>query len=134
LLAIVLLAGCGKREETPLVPASGQVFHQSKPAAGALVILHPVANADPKAWPQGYPHATVADDGTFQIGTRAARDGAPAGDYKVLVQWPQSSSESNDPEATIPDRFRGKYANPDRSTWQVQVQPPKADLPKIDLN
>ena len=49
-------------------PVKGQVLIKSQPAAGAKVTLHP-QNGTPEEWPSGYPHADVATDGSFEIGT-----------------------------------------------------------------
>jgi hypothetical protein len=132
------MAGCDRSTQTDLVPVRGQVFFRSRPAAGAVVILHPVGTPTPEQWPNGYPRGTVSPDGSLEIGTRSSRDGAPAGDYKILVQWPASSGsnggEGRDTGANNVDRFRGRYATSARSPWQAKVESPETELPRLDLN
>ena len=79
--------GCTPSHERSVFPVKGQVFVRSQPAAGARVILRPMENANPEEWTAGYPRGMVADDGSFQVSTYGSDDGAPAGDYVVLVEW-----------------------------------------------
>jgi hypothetical protein len=86
LLGICLAAGiaccsCSKNEH-PLYPVSGWVFVDGKPAQQALVILHPLDDANSSA---ARPRAVVAEDGSFEIFFREAGDGAPAGRYAVVI-------------------------------------------------
>jgi hypothetical protein len=58
--------------------------NENKPTPGALVILHPLNDPDPRA-PR--PVARVGADGRFSPTTYSADDGAPAGEYAVTVAW-----------------------------------------------
>lgn len=81
----VLLASCGPRESgVPVHPVSGKVTFDGQPPVGALVSLSPQGHVLP---PGIVPSAKVQADGTFQVGTYAENDGAPAGDYAVTLQW-----------------------------------------------
>jgi hypothetical protein len=117
------------------VPVSGQLFVGAQPAEGALLVLRPVGNDRPEDWKQGFPRATVAADGSFRVGTYSSDDGAPVGEYVVLVTWYQVAPGANadDPEAERVDRLGGRFADPNQSTLQVQVQEAKTDLPRFDL-
>ena len=59
-------------------------MYQDRPAAGALVVFFPEADASIQAI---VPSATVGDDGKFVLNTNG-KPGAPAGKYKVVVQIP----------------------------------------------
>src|SRR5688572_17397354 len=92
LLTVVVLVGlgCGPKEQrVPVFPVKGSVFVNGKAAEKALVIFHPLGDADPKA-----PRSTgeVAADGSFTLSTYTSGDGAPAGDYAVTVTWAEGSS------------------------------------------
>jgi hypothetical protein len=139
-MALVLLGavclGCGaKPRELPVVPVSGQLFFQSQPAAGALVVLHPLESTDSSLWPMGYPRGTVSADGSFQISTYRDGDGAPEGKYRVCALWTQrlDGAETGDPEDESPDLFQERYIDPARSTLDATVAGPSTELPRIDL-
>lgn len=79
---IVSGAGCGSREER-LYPTTGSVTVDGSPAQGVVVVLYP-ENPGNKSRPSG-----VTDEhGVFELMTRAANDGAPAGKYRVALRWP----------------------------------------------
>ena len=70
-------------------------------------MLHPadaaVAN---EAWPIGYPRGTVDANGSFRISTYEADDGAPEGDYQIVVlrsNAPRPSQVALDPAAALGD-------------------------------
>jgi hypothetical protein len=82
-LLLILVSACssGKRK---LYPVRGSVLLDGKPAEGAAVALHALDASDPmKEFPQGL----VKADGSFALGTYVPGDGAPAGEYKVILSW-----------------------------------------------
>jgi len=128
------LSSCsgGSKPGEALYPTQGQVFHQGKPAAGATVILHPV-NAQAE-WKTGYPNGVVAADGTVNIQSAGEWDGAPAGEYAVLVIWMETppGDERNSEEGTV-DKLEGRYANAEAPLWRVKVDGAACEIPRIDL-
>ena len=140
LLAVgcVALTSCGSaKPRRPVVPVSGQLFVQGKSASGAMVILRPTADsAAPDEVRAVLPHATVRHDGSFQIGTYDVSDGAPVGDYVVLVQWDENAAQGDAEvtESKFVDRLGGRYSDPARSTLRVTVSAPKTMLPKFELD
>src|SRR5262249_24557897 len=66
----VVFVGCsaGGSAKKVCYPVKGELTVAGKPAEGATVILHPKeANRD--EWSDGFPRATVAADGKFQVST-----------------------------------------------------------------
>src|SRR5262245_57019000 len=98
---LALVAGCGDGKPTPY-PVSGKVLVKGKEADGAIVRLWPAEGGGPDAArPLGY----VQPDGGFQLTTYKENDGAPAGKYKVTVEWrPKKKSTM---EADGPDKLSG---------------------------
>lgn len=108
----LLSSSCVKSENhKPVVPVKGQVLVDGKPAAGALVIFHPMNDTDPKAV---RPSAYVDEQGYFALTSYTNQDGAPEGDYAVTVVWPMPNPEADD-GAPGTDRLQGRY-NSFRST------------------
>jgi hypothetical protein len=84
-LAFLLLPNLfGNSQHLPVHAVRGSVEFEGKPTPNATVLLHPAGVSDPR-----YPHprGIVKDDGTFVLGTYGKDDGAPAGEYRITVQW-----------------------------------------------
>jgi hypothetical protein len=123
------------RPDREVYPVAGVVRWRGGPAERATVYLHPIGNADPAHWPNGYPRATVAADGTFAVSTFRPKDGAPAGRYAALVRWPKRADRSrswNDDEGRE-DRFGGRYLRPAQSRWVIDVRPGPPTHVRMDL-
>lgn len=118
-VAALNLASCSQDEGRILVfPVSGTLTFQGMPATGALVTFHPVDSPLPAAL---QPNGKVADDGSFKLTTYESGDGAPAGNYAVTVFWPEPPASPVEAPDSGPDRFRGRYLDPQKSTWRVTV-------------
>ena len=137
-LMLLALTGLSCSRGKPLYPVNAQVFFDNRPATGALVVLHPVDDPSPAAIrPSGY-----VDEGgnvkltSFISSTRAMGDGAPVGEYVVTIVWlPTDVKEhlSKHPNTPLPDKLKGRYSQPEKSTLRATVQPQPTTLPKIDL-
>ncbi len=126
--------GCGgweppqpqNRVET--FPVTGQVHVDGNPVAQIAVRLHPVGsekNSLPTA--SGF----TDEEGRFSIGTYESGGGAPAGTYVITFQWGQVNLLTGRYEG---DKFRGRYADPEKSTFRVVVEKGKpADVGLIEL-
>lgn len=130
----LVLSSCGAPDQPTevLYPTEGHVFYQGSPAAGAMVILHPV-NAQGE-WKRGYPNGVVAADGTVAIQSGGERDGAPAGEYSVLVIWMETPAvEGRTSEEDTEDKLGGRYANSESPMWRVKVDNAPCEIPRLDL-
>jgi len=133
-MAAVFLCGCSRSSgpaKKVCYPVKGQLLVQGKPAEGALVILHPKENANAAEWSGTFPHATTGPEGKFELGTYADNDGAPAGEYVVLVSWTTPNPQNE--EASGPDKLGGRYINPDTSKLTATVDPRPTELPPINV-
>jgi hypothetical protein len=132
-LALVLgLAGCSGRDPNQKVcyPVEGQVTVKGQPAAGALVVLQP-AGGSSEGWSAGFPRATVESDGTFHVETYGSRDGAPAGEYVVLLSWPDETAEE---DADVrPNKLDSKYNDPSASPLKATVGNSHTKLPVFNI-
>jgi hypothetical protein len=55
--------------------------------------------------------------------TRSGADGAPAGDYRVTLVWPDGLIDECDcPDPILHDRLKGLYAKADQSKFQATVR------------
>jgi hypothetical protein len=121
LLAIISLIsanGCGDRE-LATYPVTGTVKVDSKPAASAVVTFCPTTG--PEELLRLRPRGATGAGGRYQLTTFDQDDGAPAGDYKVIIQWPARKSGDQN-IGSGPDRLRGRYMNLERSQFTVKVE------------
>jgi hypothetical protein len=126
------IAGCspGGPPKKVCYPVKGELTVGGKPAEGATVMFQP-QEADSTDWSAGYPRATVGADGKFEVSTYGENDGAPAGDYVILVTWPAPNPA--DEEASGPDRLGGRYVEPAKSKLTAKIEPRPNELPPIKL-
>jgi len=121
---------CGGKgnDRKPTYPVRGRVLFQGKPATGALVMFHPAHEDDPAAV---RPHGQVNGDGAFVLSTYVAKDGAPAGEYVVTIDWRQA----------IPGRSGGGpsilppvYGTPKQSPLRATVKAESNDLTPFQID
>jgi hypothetical protein len=142
-MAIVTIAsvlagtgGCGKSntpDYKPVVPVRGKVLVSGKPAAGAVVCFHPIADPGPRALRS---HGRVGDDGVFSLTTYATTDGAPQGEYVVTVYWAAPSRTPRDEDDTSdlpPDLLRGRFAARETSILRTIVGDKPVEFAPVDL-
>jgi len=115
-----------KYGDHPPYPTTGQILVNGQPAADALIVFHHVDNWGdtsivPQAWTDG--------DGRFTLSTYDMNDGAPAGDYRVVVEWPTYHRGRN----IGPDRLAGKFAQRETSDLKAHVDKGKNELPPFAL-
>ena len=128
LMAALLGTSCAGDGRRPVFPVRGQVSYQGKPTPGALVILHPVDDPDPRA-PR--PVARVGPDGGFAPTTYKTDDGAPAGEYAVTITWVEERDNQAAPkeEQREPkNRLPGRYGKPETSGLRVHIKKGQNEL------
>jgi hypothetical protein len=132
-LATLACSACRPSDRIPVVPVKGQLFYQGQPAVDALVIFHPVNNADPNA-PR--PTGRVGADGSFTLTTYDQDDGAPVGVYNIAVVWrltPADAEDDDDGQGKV-DQLQGQYGDPLTSGLRREVKEGSNELPAIMLD
>jgi hypothetical protein len=79
--AMTASGGCTESEEA-LVPVTGHVLVDGKPATGAAIAFHSTDSANGT-----HPVAQVDANGDFELTTIRSGDGARPGDYHVTLTW-----------------------------------------------
>jgi hypothetical protein len=118
-IALVVLglagASCGPKGPK-LHPVRGKVLYLDKAPEGATIVFQPTGNPAPDA-PK--PSGVVAADGTFTLKTYPHGEGAPAGDYAVLITWlPPDARSLENPVNKLPAR----YADPSSPQLKATVK------------
>ena len=130
---LVVLAWCGlsfgKRDvdRIEVHPAQGRVQFGEAIPEGALLTLHPLS---PSLTIR--PRATVKADGTFQISTYGAADGAPEGAYRVTIVWHKLVEVDGEPTAG-PNLLPPPYAQPGTTELRVSVKPGTNELSPLQI-
>lgn len=125
---IAALAGCdgGEPWHADTYSASGSITINGEPPEGAVVELRSIG--EPSDARDSRPWAVVKADGSFELSTYKAGDGAPPGKYAVVVKWPPDVSQPS-----LEDRLGGVYYNPSKSEWDVTIEPGDNTLPPIEI-
>lgn len=146
-LATVLLVGCGKRvndewtrQRPQVYPATGVVFYQSKPVAGATVMFESTdAGTKPGGSLVAIGHTNSA--GMFRMKTYKEYEGAVAGSHRVSVTKmeyePAKRPAGVDPNVDIPPIAKSvlpdKYKDFATSGLTASVAPKGPNQIRLDL-
>lgn len=135
LLFCLAFPGCSKKDGPPLYPVHGQAFFEGQPIAKAVLILHPVHQTE---LGKVKPRALVGPDGSFEVYTIVAGDGAPEGDYAVTVMWKKRKLGAHSKKRKVDSKgsdipFPPRYQDPQTSGLRIQVKKGSNELPPFYL-
>jgi hypothetical protein len=101
------------------------VKFQGAPAGGAIVTLYPKDTS----LPEGIrPNAIADEGGHFDLGTYSDNDGAPPGDYEVVVTWrPLVNGQPG------PNRLPPRYSEPQTSQLTAHIDDDITELKPFEL-
>ena len=121
----VLATSCGGSGPA-LHPVTGDVLVDGQPAEGATVTLQPVGGSA-----HGTPSGVVTEDGSFTLSTFPHGDGAPAGQYAVVITWyPEGGRSLGNPQNVIPPEYADATTTP---LPNVTVAEGDNELPAFEL-
>jgi len=121
--AALALVSCS--DAPRLHPVTGTVLFLEAPAEGATVVLQPIGGSSTYS-----PSGIVGADGKFKLRTHPHGEGAPAGEYIVLVTWfPPDSREQENPRNRLPAR----YSTPTDSPLRAKINPGPNELEPFRL-
>ncbi|AWM42040.1 hypothetical protein C1280_36985 [Gemmata obscuriglobus] len=113
-----------------MTPVHGTVLYQNKPAARVQVVFHPLFDVGPRKFA---PSAVTDGAGRFQLGSASTSDGAPVGEYAVTFALYDTSKNPDEGDIKV-DRWKGKYSDPAKSTFKVQIRDGDNALPPFKLD
>jgi hypothetical protein len=123
-LLVFVLLGCDSGGPK-LSPVRGKVLHGGQPAEGATVVFQPKSGST--AAP---PSGTVQADGSFTLRTHPHGEGAPPGDYAVLVTWfPLDARGQDNPKNKLP----AKYGDPAQTPLTATVKEGATELEPFQI-
>jgi hypothetical protein len=113
-----------------LYPVSGKVTHKGSPASGATVFFQRKGGDTPN---EHTIMGIVQEDGSFELVCGSLGKGAPPGEYDVLIEWKQRSTQGRGRGQHLPDKLEGRYADPKRPRLHATVKPEANSLPPFEL-
>ena len=122
---------CSGRES--LQDVRGQVLFQKQPGKGVLVTFHPKDATITVVRPTGF----TDDAGRFNL-TTGDKPGARPGEYTVTFIWPEEVVDkakktiSTEPPDSR-DRLNGAYADPQKSSFKVEIKKGPNELEPFHL-
>jgi len=129
----VVMLGCGDGDRLPTAPVTGKVLFEGKPLGNAEIWLVPTSEAVKSAKITIRPYARTNDEGAFTMTSYLVDDGAPLGDYAVMVlpALPKAGTEEElatdtpaegKPQAKLAAPFPRKYSDPTTSGLTFTVK------------
>jgi hypothetical protein len=115
--------GTSNEVRKPVHSVRGQLLVGGKPATGALIVLVPLNEPAEPVDPR--PRAEAGADGSFDVSMYGDKDGAPVGDYHVIVLWEGEGGY---------DKLKNQYSDPTKSKLRVTVKEGNNELPPFKLN
>jgi hypothetical protein len=125
-LLVLVCVSCGNG----LYPVSGTVTYKGQPAAGATVFFHR-QGGDPLS--EHMIMGIVGEDGSFSLVCGDQGKGAPPGEYAVLIEWKQGANRGKGRVRAMPDRLKGRYADPRRPLLHATLKAEANHLPPFEL-
>ena len=111
------VVGCERSSRQPTFPVKGKVHVNGKPAQDLFIYLHPMDQNNPNAV---RPFAQTNENGEFELNSYVTGDGAPLGEFIVTFDWPMKSGTFKN-MFEGPDQLRGKYKQPDKSKFRINI-------------
>jgi hypothetical protein len=131
IVGLAIMSGCGDGK-IARYPVQGKIAVDGKPAEGALVIFCPVEG--PPELMRERPYGRTDAQGVYELRTLEPGDGAPAGNYNVMVRWiGGAESRSDDRNQSGGDRLNGRYTDPAKSGLSYTVVEGDNEVPQFDL-
>jgi hypothetical protein len=126
-LLIFCALGCQQQPDAssrlPTFPVFGTITIDGAAPVGAMVKFY---SENPG---QRMPTAIVREDGSFAASYYDSEDGAPAGEYRLLVVWMQTPPQGG----LAQDRLRGQFLDPSHPIATVNVLEGENRLTPIEL-
>jgi hypothetical protein len=122
-------ASCGNKDN--IYPVSGKVIYNGVPASGATVFF---CRQGGDTVNDHMIMGIVQEDGSFELACGSLGKGAPPGQYDVMIEWKQVTSQRKGGPQYGPDKFKGRYTDPKNPLLHATVETKTNDLPPFELD
>jgi hypothetical protein len=131
---LLVAAGCGTAQDSnrlPVYPATGKISVKGSAPEGAYIALYSKTKIKAPNGQEVVPTAQVKPDGTFELSSYAAGDGAPPGEYIVTVQWHKTIKPVGGDPTLGPNLVPTQYSKPQTSPVVVTIAEQPNELKTI---
>lgn len=128
---LLSLAGCGDGK-IKCVPVSGSVIFDGKPYPGARVMFVPMGGGE--KFQKERPFGITDESGNFQLTTFAKADGAPAGEYQVMIRTASPRGPEQAKAWGRRPKIDPKFGKPDSSGIIATVESEPTELAPFDVS
>lgn len=129
-LSAALALTCASCAGNKIYPVSGMVTYQGAPATGAAVFFYRTGG---HSMNEHTIMAIVQEDGSFEVVCGPLGNGAPPGEYDVLIEWKHVSNQGKGRPQHLPDRLKGRYADTTHPLLHATVLAKTNNLPPFEL-
>jgi hypothetical protein len=127
--ASLIASGCSE-SPVKLYPVTGKVLFKGQPAEGAQVVFQAANEPSDEGPKPPKAFGTVGADGSYALYTDPYGEGAPPGEYAVLVTWFAASPRK--PDETI-NKLPAKYSDHEAPLLKATVKEGKNELEPFQL-
>lgn len=131
LAPIAALIGCGDGK-IARYPVSGTVLVDGKPYEGARVMFCPVEGSE--AFSKERPFGVTDASGRFELTTFIKGDGAPAGDYKIMIRNGRPANAEQAKAWARRPKIPRQYGKPDASGVTATVNAEPTELAAFEIS
>ncbi len=117
--------------DVPVFPVFGSLTFDGQPLARAVVTLTPVNLPAGTTWEAPGTGGVTDDNGEFELSTYSHGDGAPEGEYFVMVSCEDRTVARSGGE--YPELLPEKYQNPVDSGLKVTIRDGENDFLELQL-
>ncbi|MBN1851130.1 MAG: hypothetical protein JW829_00340 [Pirellulales bacterium] len=135
IISLAWIAGCSQTDgdRMKVYPVHGTVTVDGRPAEGVEIVFFG-ATEDLKGKGTVAPYGTTDENGVYHLRSYDPGDGAPAGKFKVSIIWPEPTPPGAAEETMQRiDRFKSRYANPEKSGLTAEVPEGGGEIPPFKL-
>src|SRR5260370_39033126 len=129
-MAGLALAGASCGNPHNLYRVSGKVTYRGAPAVGATVFFYRQGGDRQN---EHTVMVIVGQDGSFTVVCGPLGQGAPPGEYDVLIAWKRVSHQAKGQPQKGADRLKSRYADPKHPRLHAVVKAQRNDLPPFEL-
>lgn len=121
-------ASCG--DNNRIYPVSGMVTYKGSPASGATVYFRR-QGGDPMS--EHMIMGIVQENGTFELACGSLGNGAPPGEYDVLIEWKRVTGQSKGRPQRGADKLKGRYADQKHPRFHAVINAERNQVGSFEL-
>lgn len=129
-MGLLFTAGCGDGK-LRCYPATGKVLLNGKPYEGARVIFCPVGGGEKLQ--KERPYGVTDQNGEFELTTFLKGDGAPVGDYNIMIRTGRPRGREQAQRFSRQPRIARRFGKPEESGVSATIEAAENELAPFEV-